>query len=135
MQYIILPIQEGIDSHRLALGISAELYRLTRPISQPNDVSAFLWGVIVHPVTQQVALQCNFDEVLPIADQADTSLLVRLLSGDNVNTEELEALEALIESRKGGTIQLLEIVPSWTIIQSELWMQEQGWFNEINDNA
>lgn len=120
--YII--ITQGIQA---AQTISRELFKISRPISGPNDVTAYLFGWITHPDTGEVALQVDPNQVIPVHPSQDTSVLAQLILQD-VPQSEIDQLTNWLSQQKEITFS--QIIPSTITLRGKAEMEANGWFNQ-----
>lgn len=133
MNYIIIPSSETQSSEERTRALSRELYRLSRPVPNPGDVTEYLFGFQSHPVTGKVAMECDAAAVIPVSTQADPSGIVALLDPSPEQEQEVAGLVALVESRKGQTLAFGEITPSWVVARTREELEADGWFPEPDE--
>jgi hypothetical protein len=124
-KYIILAETNPKDTVKI---YSSELFKISRPINSPDDVTQYLFGWMEHPESADIALVCDMDQVIPVHPTKDISTLAQMLNS-KVTPEELSALTGYMNQH--GSVKFGDIVPSTIRLYSEEEMKELGWFPEI----
>ena len=130
MNYILLPTNGKLTSTEIAKSISRELFRISRPASNEEDVSTYLFGWVTHPITGESALECDILTSIPVHPDADVANLIAIINPEESQKEEADSLENFIENSKGFSIQFNDIIPSWIEVVTREFMENAGWFSE-----
>lgn len=129
MSYLILESNNVVD----ALKVSREYFRLSRPasVAEPDDVTKFLSGTIVHPTTGQVALYLPASDFLVHALASDEALPVALFNG-RVSLPDRAQMKNDIANGRGSRRTMAGLLPAGLQgdIKPDAFMEAQGWFDD-----
>jgi hypothetical protein len=125
MKYIIISEISPMTSEQRCIGFSRELFKISRPVSDEQDTTEFLFGWIVHPTTGQYAMIVDLDAIIPVHPDKDLSTIISMLN-PIASQEEV----ATIVSNIGTTVRFQDLLPSYVIISEGSDLEAEGWFAE-----
>ena len=131
MGYIIVLPEGVLTSQQRAEAISRELYCITRPrqIQSPDQADAKVFGVIAHPDGVQHAMQVDTAYVIPVHPLATLERLVALFP--ELTEQERLNLQSYIFANH--SFPFGNIVPSTTTVRDQAYMEDAGWFPELDE--
>lgn len=123
------------DTLETAQAISKAFYELSRPESVRNeeDVTQYYCSWLVHPTTQAVILQIP-DISLYIHSEANETIFDEFIQpfvdGGEVPESEITDTQTLIETSRGNTVSIVDILPSFWKQQGKTQeqLQKENWF-------
>ncbi len=126
MDYLIVKSTKNLTATERAEAISKELYSISRPdtIKEEMDVSMYLFGVVEHPTTSEVALSVDFDYIIKVHQDNDLNNLIALFP--DLIEEEVDTLETYINTE--DSFPFVNILTSDAIVKTQLEMESDGWF-------
>lgn len=127
MNYIKVPKSNTHTAKERTIEFSRQLYKLTRPHPDPNDVTEFLFGFIENHELEEAALECDPDALIYISPNADPSNLITLLEPTNEQSLEMAQILNMIEQAKGNTISFGQLIPSWINLKTKEDLELEGW--------
>lgn len=128
MSVIYLPAvaSSGLTSAQVADKMSEELWRLQRPSSiQSSKDTRYLYPRVVHPVTKQVALIADSEDLIKVHADADSTNL--LSSFSEASKSEKATMDSYIQSNLDGKITLGSLIPSSSTQLTESEADAAGW--------
>ena len=130
--YLIL----STPSIEYAQAVSHELWMLARPRGySENETSQYYCGTFAHPDGTKVAIG-PIDGQQNVHKDADEVAFVDIIRAALTEGEAL-ALTNVINTNKGGKVQLTDIIGATPSLASNLitreGMQDDGWFPEVDE--
>ena len=116
MEYLIL--------NDKAMAFTRELFKMTKPVNQPDDITLYQYGWITH-TDGRIAIAVDLDEYLGVHPQADVEPLV-LAFYPNVNNNKMNQIKDFIATK--SSIQVREILSNYVTIYTYAQMEADGWF-------
>ena len=128
-----------------AKDISKGLWKVRKPVSDPNDVTEFLYGYITHPTDGRTAMQFELADDIPIRSEEGLQIIAEAFIDplpENPTVKEQEDWVKAIDNQqkeleklgkeldKGKKIKLDKILPKEYVILSQAEMEADGWFDE-----
>jgi hypothetical protein len=126
MDYIIILDLNGYTSQQRCIGFSRELFKISRPVSEAEDVTAYLFGWVIHPETGQYALEVDLDTIIPVHPEKDLTAIISMLN-PLATAEEI----ATIVAGMGSAVRFGDMLPAYVEVISYDTMKQNGWFPEF----
>jgi hypothetical protein len=126
MKYIIVADKAKTSAER-TMDINRELFRISRPNPDPEDVSVYLLTMITHPSNGKMALGFESTTSIPVSSSVDVTDLRGMLSEDATEVE-LDGLEGYLYSKIGSKVNFETIIPSAIVILTYDDLDQAGWF-------
>lgn len=126
MRYIII---SGEDSITRGEAINKELYRISRPNPDPEYDSENFLSSYIHE--GKMALGFEDSDFLPVSELVNVDTLKTLLSQE-VDSNELNNLEAFVRGKKGDKIYFVDIIPRSVNIYTREELETFGWFPDVD---
>jgi len=130
MAKVYLPVEANADmtSEERAKAINAEVWSLRRPdsVKHASDITKYYYATITHPLTSQVAIVGDTEEMIRIHPAVDMTTMISLMP--EVPQSEKDQLVAYIEANKGGTVAFSTFIPSSSNQLTEEEAELAGWF-------
>lgn len=123
MEYIIISAQNGLSSEDRCKDFSRELFKISRPLSSPEDVTTYLFGWVNKD--DLYALEVDLDFIIPIHPDHDLTTIIGLLN-PAANQAEIDQIVDSIGS--ASSVRFGDIVPSYVEIKSREDLDADGWF-------
>lgn len=123
MNYLIVSDLDGMTSKDRCELFSKELFRISRPISEPSDVTMYLFGWVNKD--DSYALQVDLDYMIPVHPDHDLSTLVSLLN-PAATQEEIDSISAHIGSN--SSVRFGDLLPSYVQVKTKEELEADGWF-------
>jgi hypothetical protein len=135
MDYILIQALGGQTSEQRANSFSMELYKISRPVRDKEDVTTHWFGIVKHPITGDCALQIpdlQGDDTY-IHPQVNLNRLRALLNPSLADPGEVDNIVNSVNDRKGGRIRFFDLLPTYSKsnIRDQDWMDANGWFPKI----
>jgi hypothetical protein len=114
--------------------LSRQLYKMTRPVKDPGDVTEFYCGWHVHPQSRAVVVALPEVETVPVDAAADTTLLDPLLmpfvAQGAISDAGIVAMRQQIADARGTAVNLASLLPAFWAAQAMTRAQAEaaGWF-------
>lgn len=125
-----------ISSTENAEFLSRQLWKLTRPVKNPVDVTEAYCAWHVHPQTGAVVVALPAAETVPVVVSADTTLLDPLLlpfvEQEAISMADVEAIRQQIADARGTEVNLASLLPAFWAAQAMTQEQAEaaGWFHQ-----
>lgn len=115
-----------VDSEDTAKMYSQACYKLSRPISDNEDITKYLFGIIKHPTENNWAICIDESIDLPISREADFTYISTLFP----DATELERLNIINAINNSETVSIADIIPQSIKDQLICYndLNSQGWF-------
>jgi len=130
MAKVYLPVEANVDmtSEERAKAINAEVWSLRRPdsVKHASDITKYYYSTITHPLTTQVAIVGDTEEMIRIHPDVDMTNMIALMP--EVPQSEKDQLVAYIDANKGGTVAFATFIPSSSVQLTEEQAELAGWF-------
>lgn len=138
MNYILISTVGQSSSEQRANQFTRELYKISRPNPDPQDVTTSWFGVVKHPVTGQCALEVpdlNGEETY-VSPQVNLNRLRSLLNPSLADPGEVDNIVAEVNLRKGSRIKFFDLLPTYAKdnIRTREELEADGWFPNIQVN-
>ena len=131
MKYLIIKDTNIVSSER-SKGINRELFKISRPSPDVNDVTLYQYEEIKHPITDERAIVFNDTDEIQVGQNPNVTKLKELVSANATQIEQ-DQLEQYIISQQGNRIVFKNIIPSSVTIKTFEEMELDGWFT-INED-
>ncbi len=128
MNYIIVNASETLTSKERCELFSRELFKISKPVNQPDDVSMYLFGWINKE--DLYALQVDLEYSIYVHPDKDLTTLISLLN-PSATTEEIEIITQSIDG--ASHIPFSEILPSYVQVKTKEELEADGWFHALED--
>lgn len=109
--YTILQTDTDGTSVEKAMYISREMYKMSRPIADPNDGTLYLFQWFEHPDKTKTAILIDEDHELPISIKANQTALMTMFAKAGTQAE-IKALRDKIDKAKGKKVKVKELLPT-----------------------
>jgi len=130
MSKIYLPVQptEDMTSEERAIAINTEVYNLRCPesVKQAGDVRLMYYGTITHPLTTQVALTTDSEDMIYVHPAVDITIMLSLMP--EIPQNEKDQLSAYIDANRGGSVPFGTFIPTTSEQLTEEEAELAGWF-------
>lgn len=123
-----------ISSTENAEFLSRQLWKLTRPVKSPGDVTEAYCAWHVHPESGAVVVALPETETVPVDVAADTTLLDPLLlpfvEQGAITEADVESIRQQIADARGTEVNLASLLPAFWAAQAMTQEQVEaaGWF-------
>ena len=126
--YLLVEPTADMTSEERAKAINAEVWSLRRPdsVKHPADVTKYYYSTITHPLTSQVAIVGDLEEMIRIHPSVDMTNMIALMP--EVPQAEKDQLVAYIDANKGGSVAFATFIPSSSTQLTEEQAELAGWF-------
>jgi len=123
MQYIkVTSLGEYTSEFRCKL-FSQELFKISRPVSAPEDMTSYLFGWVNKE--DEYALQVDLDYQIYVHPEKNLQYIVAMLS-EMTTPEEVANITAMID--QATHIRFGDIIPSYVPISTREELEAEGWF-------
>ena len=122
--YIIVAPLPPLTSGERCIDLSTQIYKISRPLDDPEQITQYQFSWIIHPDTNDYALIVDLDAMIPVSPDKDLAPLIALL-GDNIPPEEIAQIIATIDNQ--NPVRFGDIVPVEVTIRDTQYMIDNGW--------
>lgn len=123
--YIIVTPLPPLTSEERTIDLSTQIYKISRPLDDPQQETKYQFAWINKPSTIEYALCVDLDAMIPVSPEKDLAPLIALL-GDNVPPEEIARIVAEIDNQ--NPVRFGDIIPTETPVWDRAYMEANGWF-------
>lgn len=128
MNYIIVNASETLTSKERCEQFSRELFKISKPVNQSEDVSMYLFGWINKE--DLYALQVDLEYSIYVHPEKDLTALISLLN-PAATAEEISIITQSIDG--ASHIPFGEILPSYVQVKTKEELEADGWFPALED--
>jgi hypothetical protein len=122
--YIIITPLPLLTSEQRCIDLSIQIYKISRPLDDPEQITQYQFGWLVNPNGIDYALIVDLDAMIPVSPDKNLADLIALL-GDNIPPEEIAQIVATINNQ--NPVRFGDIVPVEVSIRDEQYMIDNGW--------
>lgn len=122
LDYLIFP------SANVAIEVSQELFKLSRPVSHEGDVTSLALSVQEHPSSGEAAIEYMPNYFCPIHPGHNTARLGELMAPLFESEAEREQLKEYISNSSSITLEDILPVSVHGLLKTHEGMLEDGWF-------
>ena len=127
MEYIKVTPLAPYTSEERCKAFSKELFKISRPVSNPEDVTCYLFGWINKG--DEYAMQVDMDYQIYVHPEKNLQYIVSLLN-EMTTPEEVANITAMIN--QSTHIRFGDIIPSYVPINTKEELEAEGWFPNID---
>jgi len=128
MNYIIVNPSETLTSKERCELFSRELFKISKPVNQPENASMYLYGCINKE--DLYALQVDLDYSIYVHPEKDLTALISILN-PAATAEEISIITQSIDG--ASHIPFGEILPSYVQVKTKEELEADGWFPAPTD--
>lgn len=122
--YIIVTELPPLTSGERCIDLSKQIYKISRPLDDPEQITQYQFSWIIHPNTIDYALVVDLDAMIPVSPDKNLADLIALL-GNNIPPEEIAQIVLTIDNQ--NPVRFGDIVPVEVPIRDEQYMIDNGW--------
>lgn len=122
--YIIVTPLPPLTSGERCIDLSKQIYKISRPLDDPEQITQYQFSWIIHPNTVDYALVVDLDAMIPVSPDKNLADLIALL-GDNIPPEEIAQIVETINNQ--NPVRFGDIIPVEVPIRDEQYMIDNGW--------
>lgn len=127
MQYIKVTPLGQYTSEQRCIAFSRELFKISRPVSDPDDVSMYLFGWVNKG--DEYAMQVDMDYEIYVHPDKNLQFIVSLLN-EITTPEEVANITTMID--QATHIRFGDIIPAYVPLSTREDLEAEGWFPEFN---
>lgn len=129
--YTLVQTDANGTAEQKAVLISREMYKMSRPTPDIEDVTMYLFPWYIHPNTNIAAIYIDEEYNLPLATNANQTILLNIF-GLVATPQEVQALNDKINDSKGETVMIKDVLPQNISKFTEQDLINMGFFQTIN---
>lgn len=122
--FIIVAPLAPLTSEERCIDLSKQIYKISRPLNDPEQVTQFQFGWINKPDTTDYALQVDLDAMIPVSPDKNLADLIALL-GPDIPQAEIDQIVATIDGQ--NPVRFGDIIPVEITVHDEQYMIDNGW--------
>ena len=122
--YIIVTPLPPLNSGERCIDLSIQIYKISRPLNDPEQITQFQFGWIIHPNTVDYALVVDLDAMIPVSPDKNLADLIALL-GPNIPQAEIDQIVLTIDNQ--NPVRFGDIIPVEVPVRDEQYMIDNGW--------
>lgn len=112
-----------------ALNVSRELFNISRPEKEDEDITQYLFGHIEHPVSGEISLVVYEDFDLRVHPDASGRIdALGDLLDQCIEAGEINRLKGVLNSSE--RVRFENIIPAMLEVKTKTEMETDGWFSD-----